>query len=374
MFHNKKKHSTPQLLFGFVFFTLGGLCLIIFALLTLLFYTSIKRTATDSDYNHAFYNAAYKKNAQIAELAYVTLQHLYTIHNSTKEYEKFEIRVLKHIQKYQHDPNNGYYFLLLGTIAEKRNAQEQALIQYIKASQHPPSPAYLYLAKRNSIKESLNNIVRLELEPRRSLYYISLLLQHNQEAQTETALYYKIGKNYEKLGLWDLSYKSYNTFLQYQKKKNIREKQDNEKIQEIYFRLARRKESMKGRIWNNPQKARNTISHIMLRGSASQLMRMRTPAFFIAQWDDDILRNNIYVPKFGVQAVFKRSNIYMEPVFNPHSTYTKKFWRITGWDRVSEWFFVFQKIYQPDIPSINGSWEWAGIYLGSKNARTSENL
>ncbi len=374
MSHNKGAKFIPRLLIRCTLPALSLLCLILLFLLTFLFLRNNNSDTKTYQNNLALYTSYYKKNAHIPEVAYATLQSLYALKGATKEYAAFEIRVLKHIQKYPRDPNNGYYFLMLGNIAEKRNATGQALVRYTRASQYPPSTAYRYFTDKNSAQESLTHIARIELEPRRSLYYNTLLLQGQQESEKKSQAYYKIGKTYEALGLWDAAYKAYKIFLQHQKNTALEKKENDEQIQDIHFRLARRSANMTGRTWESAEAARRAVSYTLLRGSSLRLSNMRSPSFFMVQWDDDILKTNIYIPKFKIHAVLRRSNIYMEPVFSTHSTYTKKFWRITGWDRVPEWFFVFQKIHQPDIPSINGSWEWAGIYLGSRNAKPYEAL
>ena len=39
-----------------------------------------------------------------------------------------------------------------------------------------------------------------------------------------------------------------------------------------------------------------------------------------------------------------------------------------GWGelRIRDWYLYFRKVHMPSDPEINGSWEWAGVYLGQR--------
>ena len=59
---------------------------------------------------------------------------------------------------------------------------------------------------------------------------------------------------------------------------------------------------------------------------------------------------------------------------DPDSNAQEAYLETWGWSyyRIRTWYLYFRKVHFPADPEINGHWEWAGIYFGSKPFSGSE--
>lgn len=347
----------------------------------------------------SFYKKTYKKNASTPELAYIALHNMFAATVSPtgtggaglaaadtgnpgstgaepsaraqRQLDALETLLSRHITLHRQDPNNGYYLLMLASIAQQRGSSEQALARYLAASTLRPAPDYARFEKKNSALEALAASLAIERDPYRALASAGLLRARFPGGISEIELQYRSGKSYETLGEWDAAYAAYGRFLSASARgisvQNRLSDPYHDIRYDLTYRIARRNAARGGatsKTWASPEQAREAIRSAIYSGSAGALTLWRSPYFFTSHWREDELDTNASVPRFRIDVLARRSPVYMYPGFSSYSRQNVKFWETTGWERVSTWFFVFQKVHQPDIPKINGLWEWGGIYFG----------
>ena len=64
---------------------------------------------------------------------------------------------------------------------------------------------------------------------------------------------------------------------------------------------------------------------------------------------------------------FPLSRVSFDDQLDQDSNINEAFLRTTGWShRVKTWYLYFRRVNYKIDPDIDGSWEWAGIFLGEK--------
>jgi len=172
-----------------------------------------------------------------------------------------------------------------------------------------------------------------------------------------------LGKEYEKVGEWDLAVKTYAKFLPYfgssipgypdafQYARNVVDFYNSPKdwtYEDLDVLVAKVKAALAA---GDPYKLRNSRAKVN---------------FFAMSWHQDETDVNSQV-LFDFTEFMSGGRIYSAETLDRMSGARDAYLRTWGWsERISTWYLYFRKIYFPADPEIHGRWEWAGIYFGEK--------
>lgn len=274
----------------------------------------------------------------------------------------------KHIVHHTNDRYIMFYKYLLGHEYLKLGHEHYAYFYFHNLVENFDfSTLYRVNAKiKKMLFSSLLYLVSFDNNPFFAIHYNSLLVKHfKYELENPGNNYYLLGKSYDEIGDWNNAYASYRSLFLYPEHTLMQETY--EERESIFLRLKRR--GQKSVIWSDAEEARKAVLYALFSHKNSYIRRLRSPIFFTANWNESLIDPNTSVPNFDITAVLARSNISVTNRFSAFSTDSSKLWKTSGWGRVPIWYFVFNKIVQPDTPDINGTWEWAGIYFGVGNEK-----
>jgi hypothetical protein len=197
---------------------------------------------------------------------------------------------------------------------------------------------------------------------RRIEYYKDLIARFPERVDMGRVLFL-LGKEYERVGDWELAVRTYLKFLPYfgasipgypdafQYAKNV-----------IDFY-----NSPKDWAYEDLQMLVSNIRTALQAGDPYKLRRYRAKVnFFAVSWHQDEMEANSQV-LFDFSEFMTGGRINAAAELDPGSGPREAFLKTWGWsERIATWYLFFRKIYFPADPEIHGRWEWAGIYFGEK--------
>jgi tetratricopeptide (TPR) repeat protein len=193
-------------------------------------------------------------------------------------------------------------------------------------------------------------------------YYKDLIARFPEEADMGRLLYL-LGKEYEKVGDWDLAVKTYSKFLPYFDASIPGQPdalQHARNVVDFY-------NSPKDWAYEDLQTLVASVKSALAAGDPARLKRYRAKVnFFAVSWHQDETEANSQV-LFDFSEFMSGGRIYSADALDSASGPREAYLRTWGWsERISTWYLYFRKIYFPADPEIHGRWEWAGIYFGEK--------
>jgi len=261
------------------------------------------------------------------------------------------------------DGTNAYAAWYLFTAAYAYELQGSAPIAALYYDRIVKNLPDIIVDGRSIHYECLSRLIETSNAPERRIeYYKDLISRFPGEIDMGRILFL-LGKEYEKVGDWDLAVKTYSKFLPYFGA-SIPGQPD-------AFQHARTVvdfyNSPKDWAYESLQTLVTNVKAALSAGDAARLKRYRAKVgFFAISWQQD-------EAEVGNQALFDFSEfmsggrIYSADSLDANSGPREAYLKTWGWsERISTWYLYFRKIYFPAEPEIHGRWEWAGIYFGEK--------
>lgn len=211
--------------------------------------------------------------------------------------------------------------------------------------------------------ECLQRLKETVTSPERRIEYFKDLISRFPDKVDMGRLLFLLGKEYERVGDWDLAVKTYAKFLPYfgsQIPGYPDALQYARSIIEFY-------NSPKDWAYEDLQTLITGIRKALQAGNPYRLRQYRAKVnFFAMSWHQDENDVNSQV-LFDFSEFMSGGRIYVADSLDPSSGPREAYLKTWGWsERISTWYLYFRKIYFPADPEIHGRWEWAGIYYGDK--------
>lgn len=301
----------------------------------------------------------YKKNAKKTQLAYQYIDLLINENNDKKKYPSLIHLLNSHIYSFPKDPNNTYYLNFIGKLLLQLEADKHAVFYFTQSITLLP-----YNQAPKITFETLSLLSKIEYNIDKKIEYNLMLLKKYPKQANHSDVFYTLGNLYDSKAEWNLAYEAYDNLLS--SSHTSRSPAIQQKIESIFFRVKRHK-TRPSKVWNTVQEAKQAVHRGLYTHNGPYIKSLQSRNFFTVQWYESITDTNAYIPTFDLVPVLLHSKLSFESNFSPHSTSTQVLWKTYGWGRVGTWQMVFRQIQQPDTPSLNGKWEWAGIYFGEGN-------
>ena len=209
----------------------------------------------------------------------------------------------------------------------------------------------------------LRRLIEAVASPERRIGYYQDLITRFPDSMAEGSVFFLLGKEYERVGDWDLAVKSYAKYLPYFGS-SIPGYPD-------AFQYARNivdfYNSPKDWTYEDLGALVGKVKAALAAGDSYKLRSYRAKVnFFAMSWHQDETEGNSQVP-FDFAEFMSNGRIYSAEALDPSSGARDAYLKTWGWsERISTWYLYFRKIYFPADPEIHGRWEWAGIYFGEK--------
>ncbi len=258
------------------------------------------------------------------------------------------------------DPYAAWYLFAAAYVYDLADSAPIAALYYDRVVKNYPD---LEVDGKSVHYQSLLRLIETERAPERRIeYYRDLLTRFPDRVDTGRILFL-LGKEYERVGEWDLAVKSYAKFLPYfgatipgypdafQYARNVIE---------FY-------NSPKDWAYEDLQTLVGNIKAALQAGDPYKLRRYRAKVnFFAMSWHQDETDVNSQV-LFDFAEFMSGGRVYAAETLDASSGPKEAYLKTWGWsERLSTWYLYFRKINFPADPEIHGRWEWAGIYFGDK--------
>ncbi|MDA8425249.1 MAG: tetratricopeptide repeat protein [Treponema sp.] len=259
------------------------------------------------------------------------------------------------------DPYAAWYLFTAAYAYELQGSAPIAALYYDRIVKNWPD---LIVDGRSIHFECLSRLVEIVNSPERRIeYYQDMIARYSDRVDMGRVLFL-LGKEYEKVGDWDLAIKTYAKFLPYFTT-TIPGYPD-------AYQYARNMvdfyNSPKDWTYEDLQVLVAKIKAALAAGDPVKLLRYRAKVnFFAVDWHKDESEVNSQA-LFDFSPFMAGGRIFAADRLDPASSSRKAYLKTWGWtERISTWYLYFRKIYFPADPEIHGRWEWAGIYFGEKS-------
>jgi tetratricopeptide (TPR) repeat protein len=255
---------------------------------------------------------------------------------------------------------SGWYLFTAAYAYELEGAAPIAALYYDRIVKNLPD---IVVDGRSIHYECLSRLIETVSSPERKIeYYKDIIARFPDEADMGRILFL-LGKEYEKVGDWDLAVKTYSKFLPYFNASIPGQPdalQHARNVVDFY-------NSPKDWAYEDLQTLVSNVKAALAAGDPSRLKRYRAKVnFFAVSWHRDEAEAESQA-FFDFAEFMSGGRVYAADALDPSSSSRDAYLRTWGWsERISTWYLYFRKIYFPADPDIHGRWEWAGIYFGEK--------
>jgi len=259
------------------------------------------------------------------------------------------------------DPYAAWYLFTAAYAYELQGSAPIAALYYDRIVKNWPD---LIVDGRSIHFECLSRLVETVSSPERLIEYYQDMIARFPDRVDMGRILFLLGKEYEKVGDWDLAVKTYARFLPY----------FNTTIPGYpdAYQYARNMvdfyNSPKDWAYEDLQVLVAKIKAALAAGDPVKLLKYRAKVnFFAVDWHKDESDVNSQA-LFDFSPFMAGGRIYAADQLDPASSSREAYLKTWGWtERISTWYLYFRKIYFPADPEIHGRWEWAGIYFGEKS-------
>ncbi len=274
--------------------------------------------------------------------------------------QRLNLFLTDYVARHPKDPYNAYYLYVVAQDYADSDAPPLAIHYFDRIVKNYPD----LLVHGTSVHYlSLTNLIKLADDPERRVeYYKDLIARFGDKIQTGPA-YYFLGRSYAALGEWDLEMEAFKEFLAapdvpvsgYPDARNA--------VSDIIaFYEYQNKD------WTMPSLSDlvSAIRSAIESQNTSLLAHYRAKVgFFARSWESESFPvSEDFLTDFGV---FLNPSVWMSDTLDIDSNSREAYLRTGGWTyRIETWYLYFRKINFPADPSVQGQWEWAGIYFGDK--------
>lgn len=258
------------------------------------------------------------------------------------------------------DPYAAWYLFTAAYAYELQGSAPIAALYYDRIVKNWPD---LIVDGRSLHFECLSRLVETVDSPERRIEYYQDLIARFPDRVDMGRMLFLLGKEYERVGDWDLAIKTYAKFLPYFGA-SIPGYPD-------AFQYARNLvdfyNSPKDWAYEDLQVLISKIKAALAADDPAKLKTYRAKVnFFAVDWHKDEADVNSEA-LFDFSEFMSSGRVYAADELDPASSSREAYLKTWGWtERISTWYLYFRKIYFPADPEIHGRWEWAGIYFGEK--------
>jgi len=259
------------------------------------------------------------------------------------------------------DPYAAWYLFTAAYAYELQGSAPIAALYYDRIVKNWPD---LIVDGRSIHFECLSRLVETVKAPERLIEYYQDLIARFPDRIDMGRTLFLLGKEYERVGDWDLAIKTYAKFLPYFGT-TIPGYPD-------AFQYARNLvdfyNSPKDWAYEDLQVLVSKIKAALAADDPAKLLTYRSKVnFFAVDWHKDEADVNSEA-LFDFSEFMSSGRVYAADELDPASSSREAYLKTWGWtERISTWYLYFRKIYFPADPEIHGRWEWAGIYFGEKS-------
>lgn len=277
-----------------------------------------------------------------------------------REYGRLSLLLTGLVSERPDDPYTAYYLFATAAVYDLQDSAPMAALYYDRIVKNYPD---LEVDGASLHYQCLRRLIETVEAPERRIEYYKDLLARFPSRVDMGAILFLLGKEYEKVGEWDLAVKTYAKFLPYfgssipgypdafQYARNVVDFYNSPKdwtYEDLDVLVAKVKAALAA---GDPYRLRNCRAKVN---------------FFAMSWHQDETDVNSQV-LFDFTEFMSGGRIYYGDALDPMSGARDAYLKTWGWsERISTWYLYFRKIYFPADPEIHGRWEWAGIYFGEK--------
>lgn len=258
------------------------------------------------------------------------------------------------------DPYAAWYLFTAAYAYELQGSAPIAALYYDRIVKNWPD---LIVDGQSIHFECLSRLVKTVSSPERLIEYYQDMLARFPDRVDMGRILFLLGKEYEKVGDWDLAIKTYAKFLPYFDT-TIPGYPD---AYQYARNLVDFYNSPKNWTYENLGVLVSKIKAALAADDPVKLLRYRAKVnFFAMDWHRDELEVNSRA-LFDFSPFMAGGRVYAADQLDPASNSREAYLKTWGWtERITTWYLYFRKIYFPADPDIHGRWEWAGIYFGEK--------
>lgn len=277
-----------------------------------------------------------------------------------REYGRLGLLLTGLVSERPEDPYTAYYLFAAAYVYDLQDSAPMAALYYDRIVKNYPD---LEVDGASLHYQCLKRLIETVPAPERRIEYYKDLIARFPSRVDMGSMLFLLGKEYEKVGEWDLAVKTYAKFLPYfgssipgypdafQYARNVVDFYNSPKdwtYEDLDVLVAKVKAALAA---GDPYRLRNSRAKVN---------------FFAMSWHQDETDVNSQV-LFDFTEFMSGGRIYSAETLDPMSGARDAYLRTWGWsERISTWYLYFRKIYFPADPEIHGRWEWAGIYFGEK--------
>jgi tetratricopeptide (TPR) repeat protein len=295
-----------------------------------------------------------------AERRFVYIQEIIKALRSKNQTTKLNLFLTDYVGRHKKDVYDAYYLFIVAENYLSSNSIPFAVHYFDRILENYPD----LLVHGTSIHFlCLSRLIRIVKDPRqRATYYKELISRFGDKIQTGPT-YYHLGKTYAELGEWDLEIQAYKNFLSSPTPTVSNVPDARSQIRYLIDMYDYPKKSWAMSSLNSLVDAiRSAISSRNTR----LLARYRAKVgFFARSWESETMPvDPAFLNDFDV---FMNPQVHASNTLDIDSNSQEAYLQTKGWSyRIETWYLYFRKIDFPEDPTVQGKWEWAGIYFGEK--------
>jgi tetratricopeptide (TPR) repeat protein len=288
------------------------------------------------------------------------LEQIVFIMRKENDLEGLNLFLSDFVQNHPEDPYLAYYLLTMGINYTEMEQTPLALYYFRRVLRETQD---LYIGDKSIHLTCIRELILHSDDPDEIVECYEQILNRYPDEADPGYCYYQIATQYELTGHWTEAISYFSRFLE-NPGTEIPGKPDahdqvRRKINYYYSDVS----------W-----AFDSIDTLMsnIRGAVEsynggRLNSYKANYFFMMSWMQDTSDGYTHVP--ANLSSYLTKNTYLNAEIEPFSNNREVFIRSWGWAyqyQVGIWYLYFRRIDLPEKPEVNGSWEWAGIYLGER--------
>ncbi len=282
---------------------------------------------------------------------------------NSREYHGLIVFLTNYINSHQDDRYNSYWLLMTAYSYQKLGNEAVAERYFERIIKNYDD----LIVKNNSVHLlCLQNLIQISTNPQDRVDYFTRLLTEYPDEVNRTELLVRLAVEYEKLGEWTQSLKSYSDFLERSDAAEIQIAGIPSAYADAKYLIDFNKSS---KDWTF--ETLDDLVASVKRGISwydyNTLDKYRSKVnFFSMSWrQSQDMENSI--ANFSMRDFMQGNRIRYNADLDNSTTPNEAYLRTWGWSSyVNVWYLYFRKVNFPIDPEIHGRWEWAGIYFGEK--------
>ncbi|MCQ2611128.1 MAG: tetratricopeptide repeat protein [Treponema sp.] len=292
------------------------------------------------------------------EARYGVMNKITTVYLANQMYSDVILKLTDWVENNPKDKYNAYWLLMVAHAYMQSQANPMAEYYFERIIKNYPDltvqgQSVHFLCLENLIKISQNSDSRIK--------YFNQLIGRFPSQVSITEMYIRLAREYEKLGEWNRAMKTYTMFLEQPDASRI-QIPDIPDAYNYAKNLIDFNNSPKNWMFRSLKGLENAVRSAIYYYQPNVLDSYRTKVnFFAVSWKQD---ENASKVDFSMNNYMHGNRISCDKELIPGPTPNEAYLRTTGWSNMPVWYFYFREINFPADPSIHGTWEWAGIYIG----------